>query len=49
MPKPIKFSLACFPRLGATDGGACEASRITLVVRLAARVSNRSLALHPPC
>src|SRR2546421_11422595 len=33
----------------ATDGGACGASRITLVVRLAARVSNRSLMWHPPC
>src|SRR5438132_10470516 len=33
----------------ATDGGACGASGITLVVRLAARVSNRSLTWHPPC
>src|SRR5258708_2556757 len=33
----------------ATDGGACGASGITLVVRLATRVSNRSLTWHPPC
>src|SRR5215831_16845033 len=32
----------------ATDGGACGASRITLVVRLAARVSNRSLTWARP-
>src|SRR6266576_1198944 len=41
---PIRAS-----QTGATDGGACGASGITLVVRLAARVSNRSLTWHPPC
>jgi hypothetical protein len=41
---PIRASLA-----RATDGGAWEASAITLVDRLAARVSNRSLTLHSSC
>src|SRR6266699_5770166 len=49
MPKLVKCSLACLALRPATDGGACGASGITLVVRLTARVSNRSLTLHPPC
>src|SRR6266702_2124708 len=34
---------------GTVLSSACGASGITLVVRLAARVSNRSLTWHPPC
>src|SRR5262249_435260 len=49
MPRQDIFSLACFPLPGATDGGACGASGITRLVRLAARVSNRALRVHPPC
>src|SRR6266699_4556319 len=48
-PSWIKCSLTCLALRPATDGGACGASWITLVVRLTARVSNRSLTLHPPC
>src|SRR5215472_3475888 len=44
----IKFSPTCFPMPGATEGDACGGTQITLLVRLAARVSNRSLTLLRP-
>src|SRR6266571_8712018 len=48
-PSWVKISHTCFPMPGATDGGACGASRIILLVRLAARAYHRSLTCHPPC
>ncbi len=48
-PSWVKCSLTCFVFRRVTDDGACGASGITLVVRLTARVSNRSLTWHPPC